>query len=368
MCRAAIVVASLFLALLVAGFLVKDPGESAPSDWGPPPVILRPSRWLGHKLHGPSFGNSYTSVAFAPDGRAVASSWFDGEKAVFTLAEVATGRELWRIEECSLWNSAIAYSPDGRTMAIGVEAGIKFLDTETGAIRTVLKRTNSGELGQLLFSPDGRKLLGSEFLALKVWESTSGREVESFEVRTRELNGIAVSPDGRMFAGAGMGPVVCRSVGLFGLGGIGCGPEGGRIWLWKSGSIGEPRVFKTRSNANAVAFTPDGRTLASGSFDGVKLWNLADGKGRKIFDGPALALAYSPDGRALAIGTVKAFDDGEVGEIHLWDVASRRIRSTLRGDVGAIHSVAFAPNGRVLAGGGERGASLWDLPAELPSD
>jgi hypothetical protein len=110
------------------------------------------------------------------------------------------------------------------------------------------------------------------------------------------------------------------------------------------------------------AFSPDGKTLASGSRDGtLKLWEMITAKERATLQGhtyPLGSVAFSPDGRTLVLG------GGDDKTIALWDVATGKNTATLKGHDAPVLSVAFSPDGKTLASGGEdKAIKLWDIPA-----
>jgi WD40 repeat protein len=156
---------------------------------------------------------------------------------------------------------------------------------------------------------------------------------------------LAFSPDGRTLAANG--------------------PDGTDVLLWDI-ATGVP-VADLRGGHDrgvlSLAFSPDGRTLASSGHDAkIVLWDVAKRTRTAAFraDGDVWSVAFRPDGRALA-----SADGGR--HILLWDVARSRRLTTLTGHINTVVSVAFSPDGRTLASAGDdTNVALWDLVGENP--
>ncbi|MFE6691870.1 hypothetical protein ACFVFQ_36050 [Streptomyces sp. NPDC057743] len=155
---------------------------------------------------------------------------------------------------------------------------------------------------------------------------------------TGAVDAVAFSPDGRVLA---------------------TGSNDHTVKLWAPATHRLLATLPGHTDAvNGLAISPDGRTLATASNDhSVKLWDLSSRRTTATLLGHAntvTAVAFSPDGRTLA----SASSDHTV---RLWDVASHRVRATLTGHKAAVNAVAFSPDGRALAtSSSDRTTRLWD--------
>jgi WD40 repeat protein len=240
-----------------------------------------------------------TALALTPDGQTLASASWGG---CVQLWDVNSGRERQRIDIPSALSPSLALSPDGRTLAVGGwarAACVKLRGLDTGAERTLPAGS-----GPVAFSPDGRHLAsGGSFPGwdtVKIWDTTSGQERFALRGHQQPVWGLAFTPDGRTVASA----------------------SGDRtIKLWDVATGVEQATLRGHTDqVDAVAFSPDGKFLASASHDRtVRLWEFATLKEHALFQGHAsrvTSVAFSPDGQWLASGSADK-------TVRLWPVGKK---------------------------------------------
>ncbi len=280
------------------------------------------------------------SVAFAPDGRILASA---AESGVLRLWDVASGREIAKLRghHDRIWS--LTFSPDGRIVAsAGADGTVRLWDVSSKSEIATL-RGHQGWVLEVAFSPDGRSLAsaGTDY-AVRLWDVMSRRETAKFQTNQSFTSAVIFSPDGRLIATAGSDGVQLRNV------------TSGR----------ETATFRGHEGrVESLAFAADGRILASAGGDGtVRLWDVSTGREsftlRQI--GRISTVAFSPDCGVLA-------STGYDGAVRLWDPRTGRETAVLHGHQSEVYSVAFAPDGHILASAGADGSvRLWDVEAGRP--
>jgi WD40 repeat protein/tRNA A-37 threonylcarbamoyl transferase component Bud32/tetratricopeptide (TPR) repeat protein len=327
----------------------KRPTEapSVSSEKAPSPTSDRPDRLI------PGRPAAVSALAFHPDGRRLASAYWDG---FVRIDDLETGRAVLSIPvnpgtekkgadappgDSSL--GAIAYSRDGKTLAVGrggliseTKGVLYMMDGETGRI---LAKTAalSGPISALAFSPDGRRLLvatgnvrglSAKAPTVGIFDSANAAQLTSYKGHSAAVLDAAWSHDGKLVAS--------------------CGFNQG-IRIWDPGTGKEIKVIGERNLVRGVAFSTDDSIVAGAGTDAkVHIYEINDGKERPPLTGhtgEVYRLTFSPDAKRLASA-------GADSTVRIWDVASGDELLTLSDHSNEVYDLEFSPDGRLLASAG----------------
>lgn len=287
------------------------------------------------------YGKVY-ALAVSPDGKILAAS------QVFAthLWDIDRGDVLRRLPGCQInggWCPAesLAFAPDGKTLFASSNGAVSRWDIATG--RLIARHKAGGGHQPLAVSADGKRVaVGSSDHYLRMWDVPTGRQLAGPIKPSRrkskppilhkhdwDVTSLAFSPDGKKLASTGMdGQLIVSMV-----------------------ATGEP-LFETEEHWGgeyAAAWSADGKQIASADPDGViRLWDVASGKRIGTLKGHksiVAALAFCPRTAVLASG-------GYDGFVYIWDLQKINLLRRWRVCKGRVTSLSFSPDGKRLVTGG----------------
>jgi WD40 repeat protein len=289
-------------------------------------------------LKGHRAGKPVRAVAFSPDGKKLASGARDRTIRLWDIEAgtntVAPARYL------AHW---LAFTPDGKELAWG-GTSLHLWDLATGTVRELPSGQSDYDFGGE-FSPDGR-LLAVAGRRVHLWDLEAGAPLSLGEGSDHAWGCLAFAPDGKTLATAHKVRNSSRSY-----------QHSVRLW--------DPTTWRVRNTllghgayTSGLAFAPNSRVLAATCGQPLLVWDVVTGATlvhHKINQQHFMDVAFTPDGRFLLLAR-------RDNTVRIWSTQSWREQAAFNWDIGAIVSVAVAPDGMRAAAGGDKGKIVvWDL-------
>jgi len=285
-------------------------------------------------------------IAFSPADRQIATA---SQDQTLRLWNATVGEPMSAAAPVGM---VVAFSPDGHQVAASGDSIVARWDVSTGEALPALTPGGAGAKS-LAFVANDRIITAAADGTVEVWNVASGRSLQPplhLPIRGRYVH-FAVSGDGREIA---LGDDQNATV---------------QLWELPTGRpLGEAMTVNTTDTSMyGLAFSPDGRHLAAGYSDGLRIWDThtTQPTGATLPNSqslPIMSVAFNRDGTIVAAGR-------EDGAVELWDVATRKPlpHSPLLGHTGQVFGAAFGVGSQLATAGMDGSIRLWDATSGKPS-
>ena len=319
-----------------------------------------------------------THVGFSSTGRQLVSTSADKTARVWDMDK--SGLAVRALERSGSGCYAARFSADGQWIAAADGPSVRLWDAATGKLVRELSSGGKGRVFSVAFSPTDSRLLAvgyggqTDVSYVALWDIDASRELArlpgatdladfSLNENTGAVGALAFSPDGKyLVAGFGSPGVIAPNVS-----GMATIPL--KVWEVATRRLIR-RLIGHGGFCVSLDFSRDGARLASGSRDGTAiLWSTATWKATRtlrnadadsiyssVYSQPGMVedAVFAPDGKSLAMASRE-------GTVQLFDVATGGLHFSLKGHSSAVSAVAFSPDGRTLAtGGSDQTIRLWN--------
>ena len=290
------------------------------------------------------------AIAWSPDGRTLAAADFGGTVRLWDLQERRPLGEPLTGHTDEVWS--LAFTPDGATLASASDDGtVRLWDVRQQTLLGVLGSGDQGVISSVAWSPDGRTLAAAGASgSIQLWDSETRKALgPPLEGHRDRVVGLAFSPEDRTLASASYD---------------------GTISLWDVRSHTPTTAIENAHDGRvlSIAWSPDGQKLVSSGTDGaLHIWDARSGRPLGPAFGPGTgdiwSVAWSADGRTIA-------SSGEDNTVRLWDARNGTPRGEpLRGHFDRVVAVAFTRGGGMLASSGyDKTVRIWTMPTRALGD
>jgi WD40 repeat protein len=283
-------------------------------------------------------------VAISKDGKYLVTGGYDQIVKVWNIKTKDLERTIYRkavYPEPQGEINDLTFSPDGKLLAVAKGYLLAVRDFAADNEILLLDGHKFGAVGSVLFTSDSKYVIsGGGDKTAKVWNLSTGKSIKTLS-HPENVEDLALSADGKLLAVGGGNAVKIYDV-----------------QTWKAVKSFNKISKQSYNVVSAVAFSPDMKTLAVTGTGGFSLWNIETGLLIKVTETKGKDLIFSKDGKSIYV----AFFGNDIVVL---DAATAEETSRLKGHKGGIDCLALSEDGKMLASGSlDNTAKLWDLTTE----